>query len=663
MADLNRRIVGAYIFLMGSLFSSTSFGQEILWEGFIGGLQYDAASHLLLVDDGSLLVGGELFSQDGAGRRNHSTQSDIYVQQVAAPGKVYWEAVLGGTGAETLADMVLSPDGGVVLIGTTDSDDGDPLPGEGLMDIWVVKLNLYGEIVWQKRFGGSGNDKGFAIAAYSGGGYLLGGSSGSRDGDMHSRHHGGVDSWLARITEDGKLLWEKHVGGSGNDFVSHLFEIRPGWFVVCNGTDSGDGDVPQNFGKKDAWVMLMDSWGNVEWNRVFGGTLQDEFLDGSLAPNGDILLGGNTYSAGRDIGKNRGRGDAWLVRLNPQGELIWSQTYGGTWSEGVNSLTPLKSGGYLLSGLTKSRNGDIDTLRGFYDAFLVRVDEGGNKVWSGTMGHSAKDALSQVIEAPGGSFLGVGFSEKNPVPPKDPSKREKTAHIGSFDMWLVNFNEPNALTMPYTTPITFSGKISDRDTNEPLEARILFQNGWTLDTLLSVYSEPQSGSYRTRLPEKGWIGVEVSAPGHMFYGENILLDTLFRTSRLQRNIELAPIQEGEIVILGNVYFDPGRWELLSNSLPEMERIIHFMNKNPNLIVELGGHTDDTGRAEDKRQLSLNRAKAVKEYLVGQGIPDRMLVAKGYGMNRPIASNNTEVGRRKNRRVEFKVLKIGTRKNG
>ena len=663
MADLIRSIVVTIIFGVASLFTSMVLGQEILWEGFIGGLQYDAASNVLLVEDGSLLIGGELFSQDGAGRRNHSTKSDIYVQQVAAPGKVYWEAVLGGTGSETLADMVLSPDGGVVLLGTTDSDDGDPLPGEGLMDIWVVKLNLFGEIVWQKRFGGSGNDKGFAITAYSGGGYLIGGSSGSRDGDMHSRHHGGVDSWLARITEEGQLLWEKHLGGSGNDFVSDLFEIRPGWFIVSNGTDSNDGDVPTNFGKKDAWVMLMDSWGNVEWNRVFGGTLQDEFLDCALAPNGDVLLGGNTYSAGRDIGKNRGRGDAWLVRLNPHGELIWSQTYGGTWSEGFSSMIALSSGGYLLSGLTKSRNGDIETLKGFYDAFLVRVDELGSKVWSGTMGHNAKDALSDIVEAPGGSFLGVGFSEKNPVPPKDPAKRENTAHIGSFDMWLVNFSEPGSLTMPYTTPITFSGKIVDRDTEEPLEARILFQNGWTLDTLLEVYSDPRLGAYQTRLPEKGWIGVEVSAPGHMFYGENILLDTLFRTSRLQRNIKLAPIQEGEIVILGNVYFDPGKWELLSNSLPEMERIIRFMNNNPNLIVELGGHTDDTGRAEDKRQLSLNRAKAVKDYLVSQGISDRMLVAKGYGMNRPIAGNNTQVGRRKNRRVEFKVLKVGTRKSG
>ncbi|MEM6632360.1 MAG: OmpA family protein [Bacteroidota bacterium] len=663
MADFSKRIVGVYIFLLGGVFSTAGLGQNILWESFIGGLQYDAASKLVMVEDGSIIIGGELFSQEGAGRRNHSTQSDMYVQQLAAPGKVYWEAVLGGTGAESLGDMVLSPDGGVVCIGTTDSDDGDPLPGEGLMDIWVVKLDLNGEIVWQERFGGSGNDKGFAIAAYSGGGYLIGGSSGSRDGDMHSRHHGGVDSWLARITEEGKLLWEKHLGGSGNEFVSDLCELRPGWFVVSHGTDSDDGDVPKNLGKKDAWVMLMDSWGNVEWSRVLGGTMQDEFLDCTAAPNGDILLAGSSYSAGRDVGKNRGRGDSWLVRLKSNGAFLWSQTYGGTWSEGVSSLVSLKSGGYLLSGLTKSRNGDIDTLRGFYDAFLVRVDESGNKVWSGTIGHRAKDALSAVIETPNGSFLGVGFSEKNPVPPRDPTKREKTAHIGSFDMWLVNFNEPGALNMPYTTPITFSGKITDRDSQEPLQARILFQNGWTLDTLLETFSDAKYGEYNTRLPEKGWIGVEVSAPGHMFYGENILLDTLFRTSRLQRDIKLAPIQEGEIVVLGNVYFDPGRWELLSNSLPEMERIIRFMNNNPNLIVELGGHTDDTGRAEDKQQLSLNRAKAVKEYLVSQGIPDRMLVAKGYGMNRPIANNSTDLGRRKNRRVEFKVLKVGTRKNG
>ena len=423
---------------------------------------------------------------------------------------------------------------------------------------------------------------------------------------------------------------------------------------------SDDGDVPFNLGKKDAWVMLMDSWGNVEWQKVLGGNLHDELLSGTVAPNGDILLGGSTYSKGGNVGKSIGRGDCWVVRLSPEGQLLWTQTYGGTWSEGVNSLIPLESGGYMFSGLTKSRDVDIDTLRGFYDAFLVRIDEQGEKVWSGTIGHSAKDAIHMIMEAPGGSFLGVGFSEKNPVPPRDPTKREKTAHIGSFDMWLVNFMEPGELIMPYITPITFSGLVKDKETGDPLVARILIQNGWTLDTLISQYTAVPNGDFEMRLPEKGWLGMEISAPGHMFFGENILLDTLFRTSRLIREISLAPIQEGEIVVLGNVYFDPGRWELLSNSIPEMERIIRFMKKNTNLIVELGGHTDNTGRAEDKRKLSQNRAEAVKNYLVSQGIPAKSLVARGYGMGKPRASNDTEYGRRKNRRVEFKVLKVGTK---
>ena len=587
-------------------------------------------------------------------------QATFTFNNLGAPEKRYWEVALGGTGSETLADMTLSPNGEIVLIGTTDSDDGDVAPGEGLMDIWVVKLNLEGEILWQRRFGGSGNDKGFAIEPCPGGGYILGGSSGSQNGDMHSRHHGGVDSWLARIQEDGQLLWEKHVGGSGNEFVSGICQIRPGWYVVSHGTDSDDGDVPFNLGKKDAWVMLMDSWGNVEWQNVLGGNLHDELLSGTVAPNGDIILGGSTYSKGGNVGKSIGRGDCWVVRLSPEGQLLWTQTYGGTWSEGVNSLIPLESGGYMFSGLTKSRDVDIDTLRGFYDAFLVRINEQGEKVWSGTIGHSAKDAIHMIMEAPGGSFLGVGFSEKNPVPPRDPAKREQTAHIGSFDMWVVNFMEPGELIMPYITPITFSGRVTDKKTGDPLVARILIQNGWTLDTMISQYTAVPNGDFEMRLPEKGWLGMEISAPGHMFFGENILLDTLFRTSRLKREIALAPIQEGEVVVLANVYFDPGRWELLSNSIPEMQRIIRFMKKNTNLIVELGGHTDNTGRAEDKRKLSQNRAEAVKNYLVSQGIPAKSLVARGYGMGKPRANNDTEYGRRKNRRVEFKVLKIGTK---
>jgi len=645
-------VVGCYL-LIGEI--KDGYTQNILWEQFYGGTNYDAGQKLLMMEDGSIVIAGEVRSQDGLGLRNHSANSDIFIRHMAAQGVVYWEAVLGGSGMEMLADIVPSPDGGVVVLGTTDSEDGDPGTGQGFMDIWAVKLNNRGEVIWQRRMGGSGNDRGYSIASNSEGGYIVGGSSGSRNGDMRSNRYSGIDTWLARLDENGKLLWERHLGGNKNEWPTVIKEVRPGWFLVMNGSNSSDGFVERSLGEKDAWIFLMDSWGNIEWQTTLGASKNDEIHDCLVAANGDLLLAGTTLSSNGMIPTQRGRGDFWLVRLSSKGEFKWSQTYGGTWAEGISSICPSVTGeGYLLSGLTKSRDGDVDTLRGFYDALLIHVDEMGNKIWSGTLGHAAKDALFSVVPTSNGTYVGVGFSEINPEPAED----EIIPHIGGFDVWVVNFSEPDEpLKDPYRTPISYTGKIVNKLTGEPMAAKVIFRDGFNEDSLMAITSDSTTGAFATQLPTKGLLSVEIFKPGFMYYGENLLMDTLLSKPRTYRHIEISPIKTGESSVLGNIFFDPGRWEILSNSMPELRRMIRFLEINPTIVIELSGHTDNTGRRQDKQELSQNRADAVRKFLIDKGVDPRRLLARGFGMTKPIASNNSPQGRRKNRRVEFKVLRM------
>ncbi|MEO1452146.1 MAG: OmpA family protein, partial [Bacteroidota bacterium] len=105
----------------------------------------------------------------------------------------------------------------------------------------------------------------------------------------------------------------------------------------------------------------------------------------------------------------------------------------------------------------------------------------------------------------------------------------------------------------------------------------------------------------------------------------------------------------------NIFFETGKWDLLPPSIPEMDRMVAFLELNPRVQIQVSGHTDNTGNKSQKVQLSLNRAESVKGYLREKGIAANRLRTKGYGMYRPIASNNTSAGRRKNRRVEFEVI--------
>jgi outer membrane protein OmpA-like peptidoglycan-associated protein len=133
------------------------------------------------------------------------------------------------------------------------------------------------------------------------------------------------------------------------------------------------------------------------------------------------------------------------------------------------------------------------------------------------------------------------------------------------------------------------------------------------------------------------------------------MDTVISKAQIQRSIRLEPIQIGSSLILDKIYFNSGRWNILPPSRAELARLIDFLELNPTVRIEISGHTDNTGNRAQKVKLSQYRALAVRKYLIEKGIEPTRMRAIGEGLKRPIASNNTSAGRRKNRRVEFKVI--------
>ena len=117
-----------------------------------------------------------------------------------------------------------------------------------------------------------------------------------------------------------------------------------------------------------------------------------------------------------------------------------------------------------------------------------------------------------------------------------------------------------------------------------------------------------------------------------------------------------PIEVGETIQLNNVFFEQGKPILKSQSFPELDRLFQIMQENPSVQIELGGHTDNVGNKEALMKLSQDRVIAVKAYLEKRGIKDNRIEGKGYGPTQPIAANNTEADRQKNRRVEVKIIK-------
>lgn len=627
--------------------------QIAFWNSYFGGSGFDIGKEIILRPDGSLVVAGEVYSSDGAAKDNHgSNSSDIIALKYSTQGVVFWKLTLGGTGMEELGEMIETRDGGYAIIGTTMSSDGDIPQAFGQRDIWVLKLDDLGNIEWNKTFGGTGNDRGYTIIETSDNGFLIGGASGSLNGTMESPHHGGIDSWLAKLSRDGELIWEKHFGGSYNEHVARIHEPEPGKYLIFNTANSRDGDVAEFLGHDDLWLFSTGESGEIEWQVSYGGNDNDRIHRSIIDAEGNIVLAGTTFSTNHDIPHQYGKGDVWLLKIEPKGKLLWSQTFGGRKADGANDICPTYDGGYVATGVVRSTDGDINMHGGYYDGWAIKVDASGTKIWSRTFGAEGKDILSSVVEIERGGFLGLGFSEQVPDGTLMPG------HQGGTDIWVCNFSDPRRRGVrPYITPTALSGTIIDKQKGTGLEASVLLTDNLSLDSLAFTKSNRRNGNFMMLLPTHGLSSINVLAKGYMFYGEDIRMDTVITETTLEKKILLDPIKIGNKLILKNIYFNTGKWDLLQASYAELERLVAFLELNPGVRIEISGHTDNTGIKSQKEELSLRRANAVKDYLKEQGIKASRLTVKGYGMLRPIASNRTEDGRRQNRRVEFEVISM------
>lgn len=626
--------------------------QIAYWQQYLGGSGFDKGKKLLLQPDGTLILAGETTSRDRLGKASQGG-SEVAVVKYASQGIILWQATLGGSGDEMLGDLIQLPDEGFLLTGSTTSADSGS--GRGGSDVWAVRLDRNGETRWSRRFGGSGDDRGLAALALRDGSFLIGGESASANGDMASPRHGGLESWIAKISSDGRLLWEQHYGGRGNEKTTHLVELEAGRYLAVNTSDSRDGDVRSNLGVKDVWMFVFDDRGAIQWQQSYGGADNEEVHSILRDAEGNLVLAGTTFSPqGGMIPLQRGKGDAWLFKLAPDGTVLWSITYGGPRPEGFSSLAACQDGGFVAAGVTESRSGegDIEYNAGYLDGWIVKVNAFGERIWSRAIGYTGKDLFESITEAPDGGFLALGASVQDLQNVRPPGLG------GHTEWWIANLSDPKRPGVrPFVTPPVLYGTVQDRSSGKPLQASVTLIDNSTLDTLDATVSAADDGSFAILLPAYGLISVSILAPGYLFYGFDIRMDTVIRRTTLEHQAGLELVRIGSKLILKNIYFDAGKWDLLPESNAELERIVAFMALNPRVQIQVSGHTDNTGDKNEKIALSLNRANAVRAYLLRRSVAENRMKVKGYGMYRPLAPNTTPEGRQRNRRVEFEVINL------
>jgi outer membrane protein OmpA-like peptidoglycan-associated protein len=199
------------------------------------------------------------------------------------------------------------------------------------------------------------------------------------------------------------------------------------------------------------------------------------------------------------------------------------------------------------------------------------------------------------------------------------------------------------------------GKVLEAKSKNAVEAKITYIDEKSGKTMGTASSDPQNGDYKIILPGGTNYSFNAEAKGYYSITENIDASNLSSYQEIERNIMLKKLEVGQTILLKNIFFETGKTDLLESSFSELDRVVKMMSDNPDIIIEIAGHTDDVGNDKNNQKLSEGRAKSVVDYLTSQDANRDNLNYKGYGETNPVADNKTDEGRAKNRRVEFKII--------
>jgi hypothetical protein len=324
-------------------------------------------------------------------------------------------------------------DGGYIYGGTI-YDVAERLDPVGAI---LVKVGSLGEIQWEKIYGGGGIR---SVRQTKEGTYVFAASTFSEDRRR--------DAWVVMVDGQGNKQWEKSFGGPEDDDAATIWQATDGGYVLA-------GHSPGPFGAGDGWVMRLDADGVKQWERSFGGESNDAFTSVTQAVDGGYLLAGSSYSppSGNKESPNFGSGDAWLVKVDAQGNKQWEKSFGGTENENIRSLDQTMDGGVILGGTASSPPSGNKESRHFggFDYWIVKVDAAGKKQWERSYGTSAfTEGISVVKQAGDGGFvLGANGTDStgNQI-----SRLIKIDPQGNqqWDQSFGNLNDPNG---PYTVEI------------------------------------------------------------------------------------------------------------------------------------------------------------------------------------------------------------------
>ncbi|NIF03890.1 T9SS type A sorting domain-containing protein [Chryseobacterium sp. Tr-659] len=413
--------------------------QEVVWQKDIKSSTQDFLSQVTTTIDQQYLITGSAI-QSGRGKQEAGTKPnngyDFHLVKLNQQGDQAWEKYFSGSNHDYLSATVTTQDGGFLLAGTSYSGKGLDKKEEskGGSDIWLIRINEFGDELWQKTLGTPSDEEARAVIQTTDLGFFVAGNV-----QNASKGYGSKDVWITRLDKNGKELSQLTLGGKGLDEVEKMIPTKDGGALLgvysrSSEVKAGSGEqdagssaklvshskVSSNFGEGDYWIIKLDKNGKVEWEKNFGGKGDDHLRTLALTSTG-YLVGGESRSersGNKTVGIEEGT-DLWLISLNERGEEQWQKSYNFKNRDvlmGMNVISgeqedgSRRSKGILLGGYTQAEGRiekDDETF------WMLYLDQNGNEQWRKHIaGESRKkeERLSDLKLNRDGSIILAGTS-------------------------------------------------------------------------------------------------------------------------------------------------------------------------------------------------------------------------------------------------------------
>ncbi len=378
-----------------------------LWDKTFGGEEYDCGNYVQQTRDGGYTITG-ITDSYGSG------SWDVWLIKTDAEGNKLWDKTFGGGGNDWGELVQQTRDGGYIIVGVTGSY------GSGSFDVLLVKTDAQGNMLWKKTFGGKGDDGGFFAQQTRDGGYIIAGK-------ITSSSSGKVDVWLIKTDSEGNKLWDKTFGGGGNDWGESIQQTRDGGYIIVGVTDS------YGSGMNDIWLIRTDAQGNKIWDKAFGGEEDDSAYSVQQTRDDGYIIAGKTTSYG--LGKE----DVLLIKTDAQGNTSWDKEFssseeetlspeqnflggeqeekwirifGSEGNDGGTSVQQTKDGGYIITGWTNPQS-DNKWYEKEGDVLLVKTDTRGNILWEKTFGGERDEWGNSVQQTEDSDYIITGYTESH----------------------------------------------------------------------------------------------------------------------------------------------------------------------------------------------------------------------------------------------------------